>query len=264
VADYRNIPDPERVGRRGIFIAEGRRVVRRLLTRSRLATRSVMVTEAALDDVRPALAAHPDVPVYVVPQPVMNEIAGFNIHRGCLALGERPEPRDWRSLARDARRLVILERIGDPDNVGSAFRNSAAFGVDAVLLDPATTDPLYRKAIRTSMGATLVVPFARIGRPGPFGPGDWPRALGELDREGVAVVALTPFSTAPCLRTIAEQVSNRRVALVLGHEGDGLTQGALDACGLRARIPMAPGADSINVAAAAAIAMYEFSGKWKV
>ena len=251
-------------------------MVQRLLTGSRLAPRSLMVTETALEDLRPALAAHPDIPVYVVRQPVMNELAGFNIHRGCLALGERPVSRDWRDLARDARRLVILERIGDPDNVGSAFRTAAAFGVDAVLLDPASTDPLYRKAIRTSMGATLAVPFSRIaGRAGPLlsaearsakadGPGEWPRALSELGRDGVAVVALTPSSSAQCLRTVAAELAGRRVALVLGHEGDGLSQGALDACAFRARIPMAPGAESINVAAASAIAMYELSGTWRV
>jgi tRNA G18 (ribose-2'-O)-methylase SpoU len=178
----------------------------------------------------------------------MNEIAGFNIHRGCLAIGERPESLDWHDLARSARRLVILERVSDADNVGSAFRNAAAFGVDAVLLDPGSTDPLYRKAIRTSMGATLLLPFARVAA--------WPEALRELGRDGVAVVALTPASSAPCLRTVAAELAGRRVALVLGHEGDGLTEAALNACDVRARIPMAPGADSINIATAAAIALY--------
>ena len=129
--------------------------MQRLLGDSRFVTRSVMVTDTALETVRPLIAAHPEVPIYVVPQAVMNDVAGFNVHRGCLAIGERPAARAWRDLARDARRLVILERIGDPDNVGSTFRNAAAFGVDAVLLDPASADPLYRKAIRTSMGATL-------------------------------------------------------------------------------------------------------------
>ena len=228
-------------------------MVRRLLGDSRLATRSVMVTDTALETVRPLIAAHPGVPIFVVPQPVMNNVAGFNVHRGCLALGERPGACAWRELARDARVLVILERISDPDNVGSAFRNAAAFGVDAVLLDPATADPLYRKAIRTSMGAALLVPFARVP--------EWPQALSELGREGVAVIALTPSSTAPCVRTVAAEVSGRRVALVLGHEGEGLTQAALDACELRARIPMANGADSINVATAGAIALYELAGR---
>jgi tRNA G18 (ribose-2'-O)-methylase SpoU len=251
LADYRNIPDVALVEQRGIFVAEGRLVVRRLLSDSHFPTRSVMVTEPALASVLSVVDSHPHTPVYVVPQAVMNDIAGFDVHRGCLAIGERSAPHDRLALARTARRLVILERIGDPDNVGSAFRNAAAFGVEAVLLDPATADPLYRKAIRTSMGATLRIPFARVP--------EWPDALRELDRDGIAVIALTPSSSAPCLRTVAAQLSNRRVALVLGHEGEGLTKPALDACALHARIPMAGGTDSVNVATAGAIAMYEFA-----
>jgi len=253
LADYRNIPDPELVERRGIFVAEGRLVVQRLLSDGLLATRSVMVTDTALETIRPFIAVHPDVPIYVVPQPVMDGVAGFNVHRGCLAIGERPVARAWRTLARDARVLLILERIGDPDNVGSIFRNAAAFGVDAVLLDPASTDPLYRKAIRTSMGAALKIPFARVD--------NWPNALNDLAREDMAVVALTPSPAVPCLHTIAKQFSGRRVALVLGHEGDGLSPEALEACELRARIAMSGGSDSINVATAAAIALYELAGR---
>jgi tRNA G18 (ribose-2'-O)-methylase SpoU len=251
LADYRNIPDVTLVEQRGIFVAEGRLVVQRLLSDRRFPARSVMVTEPALASVLSVVGSHPHTPVYVVPQAVMNDVAGFNVHRGCLAIGERPAPQGWLDLARTARRLVILERIGDPDNVGSAFRNAAAFGVETVLLDPASADPLYRKAIRTSMGATLRIPFARVS--------EWPGALRELDRDGIAVIALTPSSSAPCLRTVAAQLSDRRVALVLGHEGEGLTQAALDACALRARIPMAGGTDSVNVATAGAIAMYELT-----
>jgi tRNA G18 (ribose-2'-O)-methylase SpoU len=253
LADYRNIPDPALAEPRGIFIAEGRLVVQRLLSGSRFRTRSVMVTDPALASLRPAVDSHPETPVYLVPPSVMDDVAGFNVHRGCLAIGERPAPRDWLELARAARRLVILERIGDPDNVGSVFRNAAAFGVGAVLLDPASTDPLYRKAIRTSMGAALRIPFARVH--------EWPRALRELDGDGIAVIALTPTLSAPCLRTVAAELSDRRVALVLGHEGEGLTQAALDACPLRSRIPMAGGTDSVNVATAAAIALYELAAR---
>ena len=251
LADYRNIPDMTLVEQRGIFVAEGRLVVQRLLSDSRFPARSVMVTEPALASVRSGVDSHPHTPVYVVPQPVMNDVAGFNVHRGCLAIGERLAPQGWLELARSARRLVILERISDPDNVGSAFRNAAAFGLEAVLLDPACADPLYRKAIRTSTGATLRIPFARVP--------EWPGALRQLDRGGIAVVALTPSPSAPCLRTVAAQLSNRRVALVLGHEGEGLSQAVLDACALRARIPMAGGTDSVNVATAGAIAMYELA-----
>ena len=173
LADYRNVPDPELLERRGVFVAEGRLVVRRLLTGSRFTARSVMVTETGLASLADALEDADSIPVYVVPQPLMNDVTGFNIHRGCLAIGERRADDDWR-LAVLARRdcLVALERVGNADNVGSVFRNAAAFGVDAVLIGPACADPLYRKAIRTSMGAVLSVPFARAL--------PWPQALHEL------------------------------------------------------------------------------------
>jgi tRNA G18 (ribose-2'-O)-methylase SpoU len=249
LADYRNVPDPVLVARRGLFVAEGRLVVTRLLAGSPLTTRSVMVTETAYDSIRAAIDARPDLPVYVVPQEVMNGITGFNIHRGCLALGERPPARDWRALIRDARRVMALERVGNADNVGSVFRNSAAFGVDVVLLGPSCADPLYRKAIRTSMGAALTVPFADVE--------PWPTALRELGSE-FAVIGLTPATDALPLRDAAHAAGERPIVLVLGHEGEGLTSEALGACDSRARIAMARGVDSLNVATAAAIALYEF------
>ena len=250
--DYRNVPDAELVQRRGLFVAEGRLVVRRLLTGSPLKARSVMVTKAARASLADLLGARPDVPVYVVPPDVMNGVTGFNIHRGCLAIGGRPAPGSWRELATgDPRLLVVLERVGNADNVGGVFRNAAAFGAGAVLLDGASADPLYRKAIRTSMGAALVVPFARAA--------PWPEALRELRGLGVATVALTPASSAVPVASVAETVGPRPVALVLGHEGDGLTEAALEACEYHARIPIASRVDSLNVAAAAGIALYAFS-----
>jgi len=247
---FRNVPDPELLRTYGLFVAEGRLVVRRLLGSSRLTTRAVLVTEPALCAIQDALAHRGDVPVYVVSQQIMNGLVGFNIHRGCLALGERPDPRRWPALVSAARRLVVLERVANADNVGSIFRNAAAFGVDAVLLGPSCTDPLYRKAIRTSIGASLVVPFATAE--------PWPEALVELGRDGWLVIALTPAPDAPLLREVlCERRPGDRVAIVLGHEGEGLTRAALDAATMRARIPMALGADSLNVATAGAIALYE-------
>ena len=251
LADYRNVPDPELIERRGIFVAEGRLVVRRLLSGARLATRSVMVTAAALASLHDALDANPHVPVYVVPQELMNAVTGFNIHRGCLAIGERPAPHPWRDVARCARLTVIVEGVANADNIGSVFRNAAAFGAGAVLLDRSCTDPLYRKAIRTSMGAALAIPFARMDT--------WPDSLHQLGEEGVAVVGLTPSAAAPPIAEIAARLTGERIAIVLGHEGDGLTPGALEACGHLARIPMAPGVDSLNVATAAAVTLYELS-----
>lgn len=247
-AAYRNLPDPELAARRGRFVAEGRLVVRRLLAGSRFAVESVMVTEPALAAVADLLAARPDLPVYVVPQAVMNDVTGFNIHRGCLAMGERPPVPPWPTLAAAVRRLLVLERIGNADNVGAAFRNAAALGAGGVLLGPACADPLYRKAIRTSMGAALTLPFARAH--------PWPDVLGALRSNGWAVVALTPRGDTP-LPEIATAGNDRPVAIVVGHEGEGLTGEALAACSHRVRIPMAAGADSVNVATAAAIALYE-------
>jgi tRNA G18 (ribose-2'-O)-methylase SpoU len=242
--DYRNVPDPELIERRGIFVAEGRLVVARLLEGTRFPARSALVTEAARRAMNGVFDARADLPVYVVPQWMINAIAGFNIHRGCLAIGERAAETSWQTLAVGARRLVVVERVGNADNVGAIFRNAAAFGADAVLFEPSCTDPLYRKAIRTSMGAALQVPFARIT--------PWPQALDALRAMGWSLVAMTP-SADIALDAVRSQ---KPIAIVLGHEGDGLTADALEACDVHARIPMAPGVDSVNVATACAIALY--------
>jgi len=249
--DYRNVPDAELIERRGIFVAEGRLVVRRLLTSARMRTRSVMLTEAARASLRDVLEARPDVPVYLVPPPFMQAITGFNIHRGCLAIGERPPECYWRTLGRAANRFIILERVADADNIGAVFRNAAAFGVDAVLLDRSCTDPLYRKAIRTSMGAALSVPFAHID--------PWPAALHTLREDGAVIVGLTPAERAPMLAETMAPLKSRRVVCLAGHEGDGLTEDAMRACDRLARIPISRGVDSLNVATATAIALYELT-----
>lgn len=250
--DYRNIPDAQLVRERGLFVAEGRLVVRRLLTESTLTAKSVLATESARQALSDALESRPEVPVFVATPSVMNGIAGFNIHRGCLAVGERPEPRDWQELARGARLIVLLERVANADNVGAVFRNAAAFGADAVLVDEATADPLYRKAIRTSMGAALVMPFGRVP--------SVPDVLDELREAGFATVAMTPSSSALPLPEVVDAAAARPVAIVLGHEGEGLTQGALEACEFHARIPVSSDVDSLNVATASAVALYEFNG----
>ena len=269
LADYRAVSEPDLAARNGVFVAEGRLVVRRLLAAAAFATRSVLGTDPVLAALADTLARRPEVPVFLVRQDVMNDIVGFNIHRGCLAIGERPPSRPWREVLSTPnaqlptpkeptpkdptpKRIVVLERVANADNVGGVFRSASAFGADAVLLDPATTDPLYRKAIRTSMGAALQVPFARAT--------PWPDALTELRRLGFAVIAMTPSEGAPPLREAVHASDGRPVAIVLGHEGDGLTTGALAACECQARIPIDSGVDSLNVATAAAIALYEFAG----
>jgi len=249
LSDFKAVSDPELAIARGLFIAEGRLVVRRLLTESALVTRAVLVTPSAEKAIEDVLPGRPDVPVFIVPKHVMDGVAGFNIHRGCLASGERPAPLDWRERVARARRVVVLERVGDADNVGAIFRSAAAFGADIILTGPACADPLYRKAIRTSMGAALTLPFAAVD--------PWPVALSELRREGWAVAALTPAADAMPIRDFASATRPQRVALVLGHEGEGLTDPALAACEYHVRIPIRPSVDSLNVATAAAIALYE-------
>jgi tRNA G18 (ribose-2'-O)-methylase SpoU len=256
IADYRNVPDPALLAERGVFVAEGRLVVRALLASRRFGTRSLLVTGASLKSLEDVLeAAAPTLPIYVASKALVSGIVGFNVHRGCLALGERPAasaaedvlpPDDADAL------LVVLEGIGNADNIGGIFRNAAAFGADAVLLSPGCCDPLYRKAIRVSIGGTLAVPFASGGA--------WPGCLARLRERGVAVVALTPGpASADIDGANAPWRARRRLALLAGTEGSGLTAGALELADYRVRIPMAPGADSLNVATAVGIALHRLS-----
>ena len=251
---YRNVPDPDLLIQGGLFVAEGRLVVRRLIEGRRFPVRSVMVTEAALVPLRDALATRDELTVYLVPQAVMNGITGFNVHRGCLAIGERPRPRQWRDVMRGARRAIALERIANADNVGSVFRSAAAFGVDAVLLDRTCADPLYRKAIRTSMGAALSDAVCRSRTVARRTTRTGGRRTGPSDPPWL-VLAMTPAASVPPLRAIAADVSSHPVVIVVGHEGDGLSDAALAACTHRARIPMTSDVDSLNVATATAIAL---------
>jgi tRNA G18 (ribose-2'-O)-methylase SpoU len=248
--DYRNLPDSELLARRHAFVAEGRLVVARLLASPRFRTRSVMVTTSAARALDAELAGHPALPIYEVTQEVMNRVTGIDLHRGCLAIGERPSP-EAGSAELGGRLLLALEAIGNADNVGSIFRSAAAFGVDEILLEAACTDPLYRKALRTSMGHALRVPFARVA--------DWPGALATARQAGITLLALTPEADAPSLASLAGRYRGHRLMLVLGHEGDGLRTDTMAACDTRARIPMHEGIDSLNVAVAAAIALYELS-----
>lgn len=248
--DYRNVPDPDLLRARGLFVAEGRLVVRRLLESSRFRTRSVLLTHAAYAALADVVGQRSNLPVYVVTQDTMNEVTGFNIHRGCLAIGERQSALQWTDLVRDGSLLLVLERVSNADNIGGIFRSAAAFGADAVLLGPACADPLYRKAIRTSMGAALRVPFAAMP--------DWPEDLTRLRAAGVRLLALTPDRHATPVRDIAPRAP---LAVLVGHEGEGLSAEAMAAADVRIRIPMAAGVDSLNVSAAASIALYELASQ---
>jgi tRNA G18 (ribose-2'-O)-methylase SpoU len=249
VEDFRDIREAELVKRRGIFIAEGTEVVRTLVLSSRFAPRAILLAERHIDAMADVIAAA-SAPVYVVAQEVMNELAGFDIHRGCLASGDRGiEPRVEDLLA-GARTVIVLEALANHDNVGAIFRHAAAFAASPVLLDPRTADPLYRKAIRVSMGASLRVPFARAT--------PWPEAIELLRARGFAIWALTPRPDALDLAAWIKRAEAppQKVALLLGTEGQGLSEGALARATERVRIPIAEGVDSLNVATAAAIALF--------
>lgn len=256
LADYRHVPDPELLRRGEVFVAEGRLVVRALLAQPRFRVRSVLLTETAFaslaDVIDPRLS---DLPVFVVPAGAIETLTGFDIHRGCLAIGERPASCGVATLlarAPAAMRLVVLEGVGNADNIGGIFRNAAALGAEAVILGPGCCDPLYRKAIRVSMGAALRVPFcwAEI----------WPGDLRMLREAGFVVAALTPAQDAVEIAAFAGTLpAGAKVALLAGSEGGGLTAAALSRADLAVRIPMAPGADSLNVATAVAIALHGLS-----
>lgn len=255
VHDYRAVREPELVRRRGLFIAEGRLVVGRLLALPHLRIRSILVSEAGLAALRAqaadALDARPELPLYLAAPDVIDAIGGFHFHRGCLAIAERPPALEAEALiaaTAPGRPLVVVEGLAQADNVGSILRNAQAFGAAGVLLDSASVDPLYRKALRTAMGAALVVPWARLE--------PWPEGLARFRAGGVVLAALTPRATALPLAAFVAAHADRRVALLVGAEGDGLGAAALAAADTQVRIPMAPGADSVNVATATGIALH--------
>ncbi len=242
---YRHIGDHQWLAAASLFVAEGRLVVRRLLDLRQWPIASMLMTPAAAGSLADVFDKT-DAPIYIVEQPVMNDIAGFNIHRGCLALGRRPDtPTLDRVAAGPLARVLILEGVNNPDNIGGLFRSAAAFGVELVVLGPDCGDPLYRKALRTSMAASLVVPFVQAPQ--------WPGAIRELRAEGFTVIALTPNrAVAP----IEEIFPHSKLALLVGSEGGGLTDDAMRAATLRIRIPTTVDVDSLNVTTAASIAMY--------
>ncbi len=254
LADYRDLKDAELRLRQGLFIAESRQVVRRLLNCGRFRTRSVLLTPPGLDGLRETLeASDPGIRILLTRHEIVRAITGYNFHRGCLAVGERGvEPPVQALVERPGPRLLlVLESITNPDNVGGIFRNAMAFGADAVLLSPACADPLYRKAIRVSVAGSLFVPFARLY--------DWPRALGRLRETGYTVIALTPRTAAVDIAELGTRVPER-AALLLGAERSGLTDSARGAAHLEVRITMAPGVDSLNVATACGIALHRLRG----
>ena len=250
---YHDLRDAELLRARHLFAAEGRMVVRRVIEDSRYRVESILVNQAALNDLEQAVTnLSVDLPVWVCAADVLASVAGYDVHRGCLALVHRPPPTAVDDVVALANTLVVLEGITNADNVGSVFRNAAAFGAGGVVLSPTCCDPLYRKAIRTSMGAALRVPFARADA------SDWPEVLLRVRRAGFAIVALTPREPSETLDAFCARPRPPKMALVVGTEGAGLTPAVESAADYRVRIPISADVDSLNLASATAIALYYF------
>ncbi|HMM82736.1 MAG TPA: RNA methyltransferase [Terrimesophilobacter sp.] len=234
-------------GAHGLYIAESALVLERALQAGHR-VRAVLTLRDTVDDA--AALVGPDVTVFTGSTELLAKLTGYELHRGLIASMERPALPNPADLLAAARRVVILENVVDPTNVGAIFRSVAAIGADAVLVTPGSSDPFYRRAIRVSMGTVLQVPWTRVG--------EWPATRRLLTTSGFHVAALTPATDAVSLRDFAANAPER-VALVVGTEGDGLTPDALAAADSLVRIPMRHGIDSLNVAAAAAVAMWALS-----
>jgi len=245
IAPYRDVGDHAALERRGLFVAEGRLVVERLLADARFPVHSILVTQTAARAMAPALASAAGARIYVCDPAVLEAITGFNFHRGCLALAHRPSALSLSAFS-SMSPLLALEGVSNPDNVGGLFRVALALGAGGLLLDPASADPLYRKAIRTSMGAALRVPFARAA--------PWSASLDAV-RANASVIALTPDPGAPSIDAYRLE-PGRRLILLLGAEGPGLADETMRYADVRLRIPVRPEADSLNVVVAAGIALH--------
>ncbi|NOJ59552.1 RNA methyltransferase [Arthrobacter sp. 260] len=251
VSDYTSLTDTQLRRRRepaeGLYIAESTKVLRRAIDAGHT-PRSFFLTDKWLPDLQDLVDRFPDVPAYVGTEQILEQITGFHLHRGALAAMDRPKPLALADVVHGARRIAVLEDIVDHTNLGAIFRSAAALGVDAVLISPRCADPLYRRAIRVSMGAVFQVPWVRLT--------DWPAQLADLQAAGFVVASLALGERSVDLDELSA-ARHERLALVLGTEGDGLTQATLDLADHSVKIPMRAGVDSLNVAAASAVAFWE-------
>ena len=249
LADYVGLTDSVRRLKHepesGFFLAEGQLVMRRA-AQAGCPPRSLLLAPNRVDDLLPELAAL-DCPTYVASLEVLHAVTGFHVHRGALGSFGRPPVPSAEEVLRTARRVVVLEEVNSPTNLGAIFRSAAGLGMDAVLLSPTRCDPLYRRAVRVSMGEVLAVPYAYLP--------EWPLGLESVREAGFRVLALTPAADAVPLDQV-DVAGDDRVAVLLGAEGPGLSSAAQAASDVRVRIPMAAGVDSLNVAAATAVACW--------
>jgi tRNA G18 (ribose-2'-O)-methylase SpoU len=238
---------PDLPSGKGLVIAEGVLVVQRMLA-SRFRPRAMLGTDRRLRELAADLDAT-DAPYYRATAEVMADVVGFHLNRGVLAAAQRPGELTVDQVLDDARTVAVLEGVNDHENLGSIFRNAAGLGVDAVVFGTGCADPLYRRAVRVSMGHVLLVPYAWATA--------WPADLNILRNKDFSVLAMTPDPAAATLSDAMTSVGDNRVAILIGAEGPGLTETAMRASDIRVRIPMSRGTDSLNVATAAGLAFYE-------
>jgi tRNA G18 (ribose-2'-O)-methylase SpoU len=252
VRDYTQLTDMAlrrtREPEEGLYLAESAKVIRRALEAGHR-PRSYLMAPRWLDDLADLVAdaERDDVPVYVGEPPVLEALTGFHLHRGAIAAMHRPPLAALDAVLARARRVAVLEDVVDHTNVGAMFRSAAGLGVDAVLVTPRCADPLYRRSVRVSMGTVFQVPWTRIE--------PWPGGVEALQQKGFSVAALALSETAVTLDALAAEPPER-LALVLGSEGHGLADSTVAACDVVVRIPMSGGVDSLNVAAASAVAFW--------
>jgi tRNA G18 (ribose-2'-O)-methylase SpoU len=253
LADYANLTDAAL--RQASDVAEGRFIAETTLVVERALDagyrpRSFFLAEKHLPDLEERLTAYPDVPVYVGSPQTLERIAGFHLHRGALAAMWRKPLPSVPHVLDGAQRIAVIEDVVDHTNIGAIIRSAAVLGIDGILLSPRCADPLYRRAIRTSMGTVFSVPIARAQT--------WPGDLSHLESAGFTTAALALTDSAVRIDDFARTlVSGQRLALFLGSEGPGLSAAVLDAVDHHVVIPMADGVDSLNVAAASAVAFWE-------
>lgn len=250
LSDYRNLTDVQlrkiKEPAEGLYIAESSKVIRRALAAGHV-PRSFFLSEKWVPELSDVLEDWEHIPAFLGTPAMLEQVIGFNLHRGALAAMTRPAPVEVGDLLARARRVVVLEDIVDHTNIGAVFRSAAALGIDAVLVSPRCADPLYRRSIRVSMGAVFQVPWARLP--------EWPDSMELLRAAGFATAALALADDSLTIHELAAR-NEEKLALILGTEGDGLSARTLAAADFSVMIPMAAGVDSLNVAAASAVAFF--------
>ncbi|MDJ0315713.1 TrmH family RNA methyltransferase [Arthrobacter antibioticus] len=254
VSDYVSLTDVQlrktKEPAEGLYIAESPKVLRRALEAGHR-PRSFFLAEKWLPEMADVLEKYHDVPAFVGSSAILTEITGFNLHRGAMAAMHRPDARNVPALLAGSRRIAVLEDVTDHTNIGAIFRSAAALGIDAVLISPRCGDPLYRRSIRVSMGAVFQVPWARLP--------EWPAGLAMLHEAGFTTAALALVKDSLTIHELAAR-NEQKLALVVGTEGDGLSAQTLARADHTVMIPMCAGVDSLNVAAACAVAFFATAG----